>query len=171
MRVILLKQASDFQDLTSRLLGRRPAGSSAVTLDHLKTLNPHVDFNRIEPGTVLLLPDTPDIRADDKDSLSPADDAFDDVVRHVDNGFQDAAAQIAKAVDELSADRVAIGLAAKTAEFKRLLESDPLLKKQLDAAAEASNAELKKVKEAAKQLEVLRKAAGEGLAALRQLLQ
>lgn len=171
MRVILLKQASDLQALTTRLIGRRPAGSSSATLDHLKALNPHVDFNRIEPGTVLLLPDTPDIRADDKDSHSPDGDAFDDLVRHVDNGFQAVAARVAKAGDDLSADHGAIAAAAKTAAFKRLVNSDPLLKKQLDEAGEASNTELKKVQEAAKQVEALRKAAGEELAALRQLLQ
>lgn len=170
MRVLLLKQASDLQALTARLVGRGLAGSSSATLERLKALNPHVDFNRIGPGTVLLLPDTPDMEADDKDIRSPAGEAFDDVVRHVQDGFQAAAARAARAGDDLAADRSAIAAAAKTAAFRRLVESDPLLKKQLDAAGEASDAELKKIRGAAKQVEVMAKAAVDELAALRRLL-
>lgn len=165
MRVLLLKQASDLQTLTTRLVG-----SSSATLERLKALNPHVDFNRIEPGTVLLLPDTPDMDAGDKDTRSPAGDALDDLVRHVKDGFQAAAARAASAGDDLAADRGAIAAAAKTAAFRRLVESDPLLKKQLDEAGEASDAELKKIREAAKQVEAMGMAAADELAALRRLL-
>lgn len=171
MRVILIKQASDLQALTTRLIGKKSAAASSAALDHLKALNPHVDFNRIEAGTVLLLPDTPDIKADDRDSHSIADDTFEDLSRHMKEGFGAAAARVAKATDDLAADRSAVASAVKTAPVKRLIESDALLKKQLDEANEVSNAELKKLKDAAKQVETMWKAAGEELAALGQLLR
>ncbi len=168
MRVILIKQASDLQALTTRLVGKKP-GSSA-TLDRVKALNPHVDFNRIEAGTVLLLPDASDIKADDKDSRSLAGDAFDDIVRHAEEGLKATAGRVRKAADELAADRAAIAAVIKTAAVKRLIESDPLLKKQLEDAGEASTAAQKNVQEAAKQVQAMQKMVDEELAALRQLL-
>lgn len=57
----------------SKLLGDKIGSGSA--LERLKNLNPHVDFKKIEPGTVLLIPDAPGFR--DAESFSVTGGAFD----------------------------------------------------------------------------------------------
>lgn len=169
MRVLLVKQASDLQTLSARLVGRRSAGAS-TTLERVKSLNPHVDFNRIEAGTVLLLPDSPDLEADDADSRSIVDDAFEEVVREIQGGFKAALERISRAGNDLSAGRTAVNAVLKTAALKRLIEGDPLLKRQLSEAGEASGAEMKSIQDAAKQVKAMQKASDAELALLRKLL-
>src|SRR5690349_16934472 len=128
MRLIVIKQASDLQALSNKLLIKKPGGTA--TLDRLKALNPHVDFNRIEAGTVLLLPDTPDVKADDKDTRSVAGDAFEDFVKETAEGFKSVAERVSRASESLATDRAAANAVLKIAAVRRQIESDPLLKKQ-----------------------------------------
>lgn len=167
MRVILIKQASDLQALTNKLLGNKPGASA--TLDRVKALNPHVDFNRIEAGTVLLLPDAPGLQVNDKDTHSIGSDAFNDFVQHMEEGFKAAAEHVSKAADNLTAERAAIAAVLKTDVVKRQIESDPLLKKQLEDADGELNDEQKKIQGAVKQIEVMKKAAAEELKMLNKL--
>ena len=169
MRIIVIKQASDLQALSGKILGKKAAGSA--TLERVKALNPHVNFERIEAGTVLFLPDAPDLKSGDKDSKELGGDAFDDFVRDIADGFDSAAARTKSAAAGLSAERGAVTDVLKLATVKRLLESDAALKKQLDEAADEFATEQKELQTAAKQLEALQKIASDELAALAPLLR
>ena len=167
MRVIIIKQATDLQALTAKLVGRK---SGSATLERVKALNPHVDFNHIQPGTAIMLPDAPDLKASDKDAHSVGDDSFEQFTRDTLEGFKAAAERVRTASDAAAADRAAVTAVLKTAVAKRQVESDPLLRKQLDEVAEESAAEQKRFKDAARQVEVLQKAVAEELAVMGKLL-
>ncbi|CAG9170119.1 hypothetical protein LMG23992_01469 [Cupriavidus laharis] len=169
MRVLVIKQASDLQALATRLTGTKTTGSA--TLERVQALNPHVDFNRIEPGTVLLLPDAPDLKAPDKDTHTLDGDTFEVLVKQTADGFKAASARLREATESFAADRSAVASVVKTAAVKRLIESDPLLKKQLDAAGEEAGAEQKRMQEAAKHLETLEKVASDAWQELGKLLR
>lgn len=172
MRLIVIKQASDLQALSARLLKKGgPAGThefSQATLEQVKRLNPHVDFQRIDAGTVLLLPDTPELK--DTDSQSPAGNAFEDFVAQTSEGFKAVAQRLRTSADALAADRAAVNAVLKTAAVKRQIESDPLLKKQLDEASSEFTDAQKKAQEAASQLEAMQKEMGDELKALKAML-
>jgi hypothetical protein len=170
MRVLFIQRASDLKALSTMLAGRRSTGLSSSALDRLKALNPHVDFDHVEAGTVLMLPDAPEFRAEDGQGRSVGDEAFEHLVEHIEQGFETAVARVSKVADVLAAESKSIGAAVKTPALKRLLETDPVFKRQLAEAGDAANAELKAVGHAATQLKAMRKEAAEELAALRQLL-
>ncbi|MEO5658424.1 MAG: hypothetical protein ABIQ90_01325 [Polaromonas sp.] len=175
MRHIVIKQASDLPALSASLF-KKPAGGkgasreiSQATLDQLKRLNPHVDFQHIDAGTVLLLPDTPELKNTDSQSL--AGNAFEDFVAHASEGFKAVAQRMRISADALAADRADVNAVLKTAMVKRQIESDPLLKKQLDEANNEFSDELKKAQEASRQVEAMRKDLNTELAALRAMLK
>ncbi|MHB9840958.1 hypothetical protein Q8F57_039760 [Paraburkholderia terrae] len=168
MRVIVIKQASDLQTLATRLIGKRADGSA---LERVKALNPHVDFERIEPGTVLLLPDMPGIKAGDKDTRFIAGDAFDSFVKDSASGLEAAAKRVAAAADSLATERAAVSGVTRLAAMKRLIDGDPVLQRQLSDAGAAWNREQKEVKDAAAQIGTMQKVVSEELAALRRLLE
>lgn len=170
MRLIVIKQSTDLQALGAQLIGKKTG--DAATLDRLKSLNPHVDFNRIGPGTVLLLPDSPDLKAGANEAtISPVGEAIDGIARDVDDGFKASAERMRNAVEALNIDLRAVSEVTKSAAVKRLIDGDPSLKKQLDGAVEAANNQQKTVREAATQMEALQKMVDEEFAALGKMLR
>lgn len=170
MRIIVIKESTDLQALGTQLIGKKTDGS--ITLERLKSLNPHVDFNHLERGTVLLLPDAHEPKtSNDKDTRSPARDAIDDFSKDAEAGFRVAAERVRNAAEALNADLGALSAAVKSAAVKRLIDSDPLLKQQLEDAREAGNNEQKGVQEAVRQVQALQKMVGEELAALGRMLR
>lgn len=177
MRLIVIDQASDLQTALNARLLKKPAGGkgkaganevSQATLDQVKRLNPHVDFQRIEAGTVLLLPDSPELNA--KDSQSPGGDAFEDFVAHTSEGFKAVTQRMGLNAEALAADRTAVNATLKIAAVKRQIESDPLLQKQLDEANSEFTDAQKKAQEAAGQVEAMQKDVNAELEALRKML-
>lgn len=168
MRVIHLQQATDLQALTKRLIGNQPG--SAITIEQLKALNPHVDFNQLAAGTVLLVPDTPGSQFDDKDIHAIGEDAFEDLARHLEEGFKLISTRIARAADALTADRAAMTSAAKSKPVKALLDQDPQFKEQLQETDKTLNTDLEQARQAAEQVQTMWKDTSKELAALRQLL-
>ena len=159
MRLIVIEQASDLQALGARLL-RKPAGGQAgpqqlsqETLEQIRRLNPHADFQRLEAGTVLLLPGTPELK-DAADSQPLAGHSFEDFAARTREGLEAVAQRLRGGAESLAAERAGVTAVIKTAAVKRLIESDPLLKKQLDeAGSEFSNAQ-KQAQEASRQMEI-----------------
>ena len=175
MRLIVIKQASDLQALSARLLKKPAAGKGATheisqaTLDQVKLLNPHVDFQRIDAGTVLLLPDTPELK--DTDSQSLAGNAFEDFVTQSNEGFKAVADRISNSADALAADQAAVKAVLKTKAVQGQIQNDSLLKKQLDEANSEFTDAQKKAQVAARQVETMQKDMSAELAALREMLK
>lgn len=173
MRLIVIKQASDLLTLSKTLFndGADCAGIAAahnVTLDRIKSLNPQVDFNRMEAGTVLLLPDAPDLK--DTESQSIAGDAFADFTSQLTEGLGIAAQHLSGGIDALKAERKAVTAVLATNAVKREVDSDQSLRKQLEAATESFATEQKEMQEAARQVQTMQLAVAEDLAVLANLL-
>ena len=178
MRLIVIDQASDLQTALRARLVKKPAGGkgkagasevSQATLDQVKWLNPHIeDFQRLEAGAALLLPDAPDLNA--RDSLSPDGNSFETFAAHASEGFKAVAQRMRLSAEALAGDRAAVTAALKIAAVKRQIDSDPLLQKQLDEASSEFTDAQKKAQEAAGQVEAMQKEMGAELDALRKML-
>lgn len=110
MRLIVIKQASDLLTVSRTLFndGGNSNGIAAAhnaTLERIKSLNPQVDFHRIEAGTVLLLPDAPELK--DSETQSIAGDAFADFNSHLTEGLRTAAQRVSSGAKALDAEREA----------------------------------------------------------------
>jgi hypothetical protein len=174
VRFIVVNESSDLLTLSRTLFndGGNSTGNAAVhnaTLDRIKSLNPQVDFSRMEAGTVLLLPDTPDLK--DSASQSIAGDAFADFASHLTEGLGTAAQRVSSGTDALVAEREAVTAMLTTDAVKRQVESDPLLEKQLEAASEALATEQEEMREAAKQVQTMQVAVANEMAVLAKLLR
>jgi hypothetical protein len=168
MRMIVLKQASDLQALTKRLLKPGAAGSAA-SLDKLKALNPHVDFARIDAGTILLVPDHPDFEGGEASSIGGA--AFDSLSQDAITGMKAASARMRATFERHEAERKEIGAVFKSAGFKRLIENDEALKKQAAEVESRFKAEAKRATDVAALLEATEKAMQSELAGLGKLFR
>ena len=136
MRVIVVNSRADAQTVASRL-ARERAGRP---VDEIEKLNPHVDFTRIEPGTVILVPDrrSPPAEAaeedDDKDR-SIQGRAFDDLREQTTNAFEGGSERIRRGYEALASETKEVSALLKSAPVKRAMESDPELKSQVEEAA------------------------------------
>ena len=176
MRLIVIKQASDLQALSVRLL-KKPAGGkgkagahevSQATLDQVKRLNPHVDFQRLEADTVLLLPDSPELN--DKDSQSLAGNSFEDFAAHTSEGFQAVVQSKRLSAEALGADRAAVNATLKIAAVGNQIKSDSLLKNQVEEANSEFTDAQKQAQDAASQVEAMQKDMNAELEALKIML-
>ena len=166
MRMIVIEQATDLQALTTRLLGAK-AGAGA-SLDTLKQLNPHVDFNKLGAGTVLLVPDLPGLR--DGQTGSIAGQAFDTFGQQVLADFDDAATRVQAGHAARLTDQKELVALFKGAALKRALEADAELKAQADVAAQVFKQDPIDAKAADETLKALKDGLGAELAVLAKLL-
>jgi hypothetical protein len=170
MRVFVIKEETDLAGLSAKLVraGIDGSGASAAT-DRLKALNPHVDFTRLTPGTVLLVPDSAELKQGASTSLGSA--TFEAFVKEMNAGLSNSSAQIKQGLERFSADRNAVTAVLKTAAVKRLIKSDPVLSKQLEAVDAQFKDGEKKMLAAQKLMETTQKQAHEELAGLARLFE
>jgi hypothetical protein len=167
MRIFITKTDTDLTALSTALL-RRPA-DAGTALDRVRALNPHVeDFQRLAAGTVLILPDTPDIKAGAGTAIGAG--TVSDLATDLGSGLKAVNARFADRVEDLKAERAAVVATVKLASVKRLIESDPALAKQLDASDAEYKREQKRMTEADAQLAEVQKTAIAEFARLQKLL-
>ena len=154
MRMIIVKQPTDLQALSERLLGK--GSVSKVVLQSLERLNPHVDFGKIEAGTVLLVPDVPGLRKGESAPVSA--EAFEEFQQQIMEGLDAAVARVNRGYETLGSQRKELSAILKPVAVKRILEGDADLMRQLDEATEVSKSDQQRAKEAEKTLQVLRHA-------------
>lgn len=170
MRMFVIKNENDLAGLSAKLLRARVDESSAsAAIDRLKALNPHVDFTRLAAGTVLLVPDVPELKQGASTSLGGV--TFEAFVKEVDTGLSNASAWITQGLERLAVDRTSVSAVLKTAAVKRLVESDPVLEKQLEAVDAQFEDGEKKMLAAQKLLETTQKQALEELTGLARLFE
>lgn len=151
MRMFVMKTGQDVGVLTERLR----AGGGTEALSRLKALNPHLDLARLEPGSVLLVPD------EVEGSESVAGAAFEALAKDARGGLKLAARRVGESVARADEQRKAVAAAMKTATFRSVLAGDAELARQATAAAE----------HASKAQRTQAKAATDGLDALGSLLE
>lgn len=171
MRVIVVNSRADAQGVAARL-ARERAGRP---LDEIEKLNPHVDFTKIEPGTVILVPDRPrpageeDGEEDDKDR-SVQGRAFDDLREQVTGAFEAGSARIRRGYDSLASESKEVGALLKSAPVRRAMEADAELKPQVDAAAAVFKQDAADAKAAEQSLKTMKDGIEAELSALAKLL-
>lgn len=163
MRMLVLKQGQDLQSLATRL---KAAGAGGLTIDRLQALNPHLDITRLVPGAVLLVPDGV---GDDADSVAGA--VFDGLASDVREGLASATARVRSGYARAEAVRKDVAAAVKLATFKRVLEGDAELKKQLATAETRFKADQAQAKQTDESLGALVKLIDEELAVLGKLVR
>ena len=127
MRMIVIKQGTDLQALGTRLFG-----STAHKDNGLQRLNPHIDFKKIEAGTVLFVPDQPGLKTGETNSVSGW--VFDEFRAQVSDSIDASATRVREGFATLADERQTINAVLKSAAITRLFEADPDLKPQLEAA-------------------------------------
>ena len=166
MRMIVIRQGTDLQSLGARLLSASEGRDAA--LEQLQRLNPHVDFKRIEPGTVLLVPDLPGLREGETSSVGGQ--AFEAFHEQLTGSLDAAITRVRRGHEALVQQRQEVNAVLKTASVKRLLEADPDIKPQLAAAAQVFKQDQQQAKDADKMLDSLQQNAAAELASLAKLL-
>lgn len=170
MRMFVIKEETDLAGLSAKLLrARLPETSADAAIDRLKALNPHVDFTRLAAGTVLLVPDTPELKKGASTSLGG--ETFEAFVKEVDTGLRSSSARVKQGFERLSVDRTSVSDVLKTAAVKRLVESDPALKKQLESADAQFKEDERKERAAQELLKTTQKQAIEELTGLARLFE
>jgi hypothetical protein len=142
--------------------------TSVAAFAKLQKLNPHIDFDRITPGTVLLLPDDPEV--DSAAGFSASGDAFqslsDDLVRALDVTHSQIKTRLAQNV----ADSKTLATALKVRTIAAQIAADPELTAQVRAATTRSADVARQGAADQKALDDAKRDMAADLAALRQLL-
>ena len=131
MRLLIVKQGTDRSGFGQRLVG--DTATKADTLQALQRLNPHVDFDRVAAGTVLLVPEGDGLVADESTSI--AGQAFGAFRGQVAASLDGVGARIRAAHETRATERAEVSSLLKGAAVKRLVDADPDLKPQVDAIA------------------------------------
>jgi len=166
MPIFITEKETDLETLASSL-ARTPRAAAAVRARVL-ALNPHLaDAARIPKGSMLMLPDSPEFKADVGSSISGVSAAV--VAGRFSAGARAQLSRVAGRLEAITAERAAVRDALKGAAAKRLVESDPELQKRLAAADVDFKAEQKRTAEVTAQLKETAKLAEAELAKLQKL--
>ena len=166
MRMIVIDKTTDLQALTTRLLGAQ--AGAGTSLDALKRLNPHVEFNKLGAGTVLLVPDLPGLRDDRAASVGGA--PFDTFSQQLRADFDAAGTRVQAGHAARLTDQKELVALFRGAALKRAFEADPELKAQADAAAQVFKQDPIDAKAADETLKALKQGLDTELAAFAKLL-
>jgi hypothetical protein len=140
-----------------------------ATAEAVKAFNTHVRFDReLAPGTVLLIPDAADLKEGAGTPATLGD--INQVAADVAAGLKAMAGRTHAGLALLQANHAAVATALKSASSKRLIDSDPELKKQLESVEARVKTDVARATESASQLAELQKLAAEELSKLRKLL-
>jgi hypothetical protein len=165
MRLLVVKSRTTVDDLRSRLGRTDPSR----TLDDIAVLNPHVDLRAIEPGTVLLIPESAaDVPTGDGTPVhqQPFDELRDQML-----GALDATgARVRAGYDVLAAQAKETTAVLKSAAVKRAIEVDQTLQPQIDASVAVFKQDAAHAKTADQALKGMQKQIADDLSALQKLL-
>jgi hypothetical protein len=168
MRMFVIKQATDLQGVSTQLLRRAAGEGGAGALERLRALNPHVDFRKLAAGTVLLVPDTPEIKPAASDTLAAG--PVESLLGDIQSGLKASIGRMRAGFKSQDEDRSAVAAALKTAAVRRIVDSEPSLREQLKAAEQQSSEDRKKAEQTVAQLAEMQKLATKELARLQKLL-
>ncbi|MEP7102058.1 MAG: hypothetical protein ABI781_16235 [Burkholderiales bacterium] len=166
MRMIVIDKGTDLSELTTRLLGSAGASDSAV--QNLQRLNPHLDLNRLTPGAVVLVPDQPGLR--EGESASVGGESFASFAQAAGAALELAAKRVRSGHDARLAEQKDVQAPLKSPVLKRVLESDPDLKKQLDTLAQGFKDDQQAAKDSDTAMKTLLGASAAEFATLAKLL-
>jgi hypothetical protein len=166
MRAIFINESTNWSTLGNTLL---PAsGDHAQLLVKLQQLNPHVDFQHIASGAVILVPDDPALHP--AASTSVSGDSFTALAAQFNLAVSATVADVRAGYDDLLAQQKdTLGLLT-TAAVRRVIDGDPDLVKLAEAAVNAAQGDAAQAKNADAAMATLQGLANDELAALAGML-
>lgn len=164
---------TDQPDLTALaahvLKSRISAGQRSTALEALTRANPHLDFERLTPGTVVVIPDdAPGLKGNV--SNDPAGDAADDLVRRVAEGVSALVEGSELAERARREEQKEDGAIAQNPLVQRLAKEDKPLAANIEALLRSFEADDVAAKDQRAALRTAAAAWEEDLQALRSLL-
>ena len=155
MRIFVIKQDTDLKGVGETLL--KKAGTPArASLERIRTLNPHLDENRIAAGTVVLLPDTPEFAADGTDAVAAS--GFDGFQRDMAASLRAAGVQLREGLARREEHDKEVAKAVKSAAITRLAADDAELRSHIEGVGKQADARARQSKQASSQFAALDKA-------------
>ena len=168
MRVFIMDKAMDLQSLAASLA--RNARTAEATLERVKALNPQIaDAQGLAAGTVLILPDSPELKPGLGAPAGAATHTLSDLANQVRAGLRDMEARNRQMLEQRAMDHAAVREALKAAPARRLVDSDPVLKERLASAEAAFKTEQKRAAEMDAQFAEIARLAEAELAKLQRL--
>lgn len=159
MPIFVIRKDSDIK--------RVIAAAPATRVQEMQRFNPHVDFTKLAPGTVLVIPDQlRDIEfpAGDAESIGP--EALASFTGFAKDAIQASATRLRTAAERAKAEEGELAAAAKSQGVNDAIGRDPALKEMIGAALKKSQENGRAAAESIKAFDALSKAALSELQAL-----
>jgi hypothetical protein len=167
-RTFTVRSEITLQALGATLLDARFSGAQAeAAMERVKLLNPHVDFQRIAPGTVIFLPDAPGLKA--TVGAAAQTGPMDEFRALLTGALEDAASRLKAGNAARATERADLSAALRSATFKRVTGEDRNIAAQVTEAQEAMANEERADKQAEENIATMSKAVLAALAQLRKL--
>lgn len=152
MRTIVVDKETNLQSIAKQLSGQ--VETRAGALEKLAELNPHVDGRRIEPGTILLVPEGAGFV--DAESTSLSSQSFGGVRQELIEAVDATAARLLASHDSLLEESKQIAALLRSAAMNRAIEADPDLKALVEDATVVQKADQQQAKDAKRFASALR---------------
>ena len=167
-RTFTVRNETTLQALGATLLDARFSGAQAdAAMERVKALNPHVDFQRIAPGTVIFVPDTPGLKATVGTAAQTG--PIDEFRALLTGALGDAASRLKAGNAARATERADLSAALGSAAFKRVTGADRDIAAQVTEAQGVMANEERADKQAEENLATVSKAALAALAQLRKV--
>jgi hypothetical protein len=135
MRVYVVKSETSADDVRRRLLKPGATAARAKALDDsLRAANPHVDLGDLRPGTVLVVPDHPDLADDDAETTVTGGAALG--VDLLAAALPRVAAGVERGAEASRQRGEELRTALRTTEVRRATESDDRLRAEVERLGE-----------------------------------
>jgi hypothetical protein len=165
-RMFTVKGTKNVED--ALLKAKVSSGQAASTMEAVRALNPGVNLNEPTVGTVIFVPDSPNLKVSVSDSVSAT--PFGDLQQLVQQALDAAAKDLKAGNATRAAERADVTAAMKVAEVARILADDAELKQLAADATKAFAEDQQQADQAEQALAAASKAALAGLTVLSKLL-
>lgn len=151
MPILVVGAERNFAALRSRLFSGRVSSAAARRVaDALRAANPHVDLDALRPGTVLTVPDLPEVSVERELSLDELSRQGVEALFEAASGILDNLAATAQGLErEAAAERKRLIKSLQAREVKAAAAEDRVLASDIEATRGAVEEEEARAKESA----------------------
>lgn len=168
MRIFVIKQDTNLKALSESLL-KRADKPDAASLERLRALNPHLDEAKLVAGTVVLVPDTPEMNAGKADTI--ASSGLELLERELGTGLAATGARLREALAKRETRDREVTRIIKSAALARLASEDTELQQRFEDTSGQVAANARHAKQASADYDAMQESFVMQLAVLRNLLE
>ncbi len=168
MRIFVIKQDTDLKGLSESLL-KRADKPNAASLERLRVLNPHLDENKVVAGTVVLVPDTPEINTGKAEPV--ASSGLELLERELSTALAATGKRLREALSRREAQDKEMAKTIKSAALTRLAADDSELRRRFEETSQQATANAKQAKQASADYDAMQESFVTQLSTLRKLLE